>query len=88
MALGSTAREVFSLVLRDGLKIAAAGLAVGVIGTYFVSQAMKSQLYDVAPMDPLVLIAVALVLTSVSLVATLIPARRASRVNPLTALTD
>ena len=88
MALGSTAREVFALVLRDGLKIAAAGLAVGVIGTYFVSQAMKSQLYDVAPMDPLVLMAVALVLTTVSLVATVIPARRASRVNPLTALTD
>jgi len=88
MALGSTAREVFGLVLRDGLKIAAAGLAAGVIGTYFVSQAMKSQLYDVAPMDPIVLIAVALVLTTVSLVATVIPARRASRVNPLTALTD
>lgn len=88
MALGSTTREVFALVLRDGLKIAAAGLVVGLVGTYFVSQAMKSQLYDVAPMDPLVLMAVALVLTSVSLVATLIPARRASRVNPLTALTD
>jgi predicted permease len=88
MALGSTTREVFGLVLRDGLKIAAAGLVAGLAGTSFVSEAMKSQLYDVAPMDPLVLMAVALVLTGVSLVATLIPARRASRVNPLTALTD
>lgn len=88
MALGSTTREVFGLVLRDGLKIAGAGLVVGLAGTYFVSQAMKSQLYDVAPMDPIVLFAVALVLTTVSLVATVIPARRASRVNPLTALTD
>jgi len=49
---------------------------------------MKSQLYDVAPMDPLVIGLVAAVLTSVALAATLIPARRASRVNPLTALTD
>jgi len=88
MALGSTAREVFALVLRDGLKIAAAGLAVGLVGTYFVGEAMKSQLYDVAPMDPLVIGLVAAVLTSVALAATLIPARRASRVNPLTALTD
>jgi predicted permease len=88
MALGSTAREVFGLVLRDGLKIAAAGLVIGLAGTYFVSRAMKSQLYNVAPMDPLVLAGVALLLTIVALVATLIPARRASRVNPLTALTD
>ncbi|MBK9241225.1 MAG: hypothetical protein IPL75_13420 [Acidobacteria bacterium] len=49
---------------------------------------MKSQLYDVAPMDPIVIGAVAALLTVVALTATLIPARRASRVNPLTALTD
>ena len=88
MALGSTAREVFSLVLQDGLKIAGVGLAVGLAGTYFVGEAMKSQLYDVAPMDPIVIGAVAALLTVVALTATLIPARRASRVNPLTALTD
>ena len=88
MALGSTTREVFGLVLRDGLKIAAAGLTVGLVATYFVGQAMKSQLYNVAPMEPAVVGAVALVLTAVALAATIIPARRASRVNPLTALTD
>lgn len=88
MALGSTTREVFALVLRDGLKIAAAGLAVGLAGTYFVGQAMKSLLYNVAPMDPLVTGAVAGLLIIVALAATVIPARRASRVNPLTALTD
>jgi ABC-type antimicrobial peptide transport system permease subunit len=88
MALGSTTREVFALVLRDGLKIAAVGLTVGLAGTYFVGQAMQSQLYDVAPMEPAVVGAVAFVLTAVALAATIIPARRASRVNPLTALTD
>ncbi len=88
MALGSTTREVFVLVLRDGLKIAAAGLTVGLIGTYFVGQAMKGLLYNVAPMDPAVIGGVAALLTVVALAATIIPARRASRVNPLTALTD
>lgn len=88
MALGSTTREVFGLVLRDGLKIAGAGLAVGLVGTYFVGEAMKSQLYNVAPMDPVVIGIVAAVLTVVALAATVIPARRASKVNPLTALTD
>jgi ABC-type antimicrobial peptide transport system permease subunit len=88
MALGSTTREVFALVLRDGLKIAAVGLTVGLAGTYFVGQARQSQLYDVAPMEPAVVGAVAFVLTAVALAATIIPARRASRVNPLTALTD
>jgi predicted permease len=88
MALGSTTRQVFGLVLRDGLKIAGAGLAVGLVGTYFVGEAMKSQLYNVAPMDPVVIGTVATVLTLVALAATIIPARRASRVNPLIALTD
>jgi ABC-type antimicrobial peptide transport system permease subunit len=88
MALGSTTREVFGLVLRDGLKIAAAGLTVGLAGTYFVGEAMKSLLYNVAPMDPAVIGVVVGVLTMVAFAATVIPARRASRVNPLTALTD
>jgi putative ABC transport system permease protein len=88
MALGSTTREVFSLVLRDGLKIAGAGLIAGLAGTYFVSRAMTSLLYNVAPMDPLVVGTVAFVLTTVAIAATVIPARRASKVNPLTALSD
>lgn len=88
LALGSTSREVFALVLRDGVKIVAGGLLVGLAGTYFVTQAMKGQLYNVAPMDPLVVGAVISLLTIVALVATVIPARRASKVNPLTALTD
>ena len=86
MALGSSTREVFTLVLRDGLVIAAAGLVVGLAGAYFVGQAMASQLYAVAPEDPYIMGAVAAALTMVALGATLIPARRAARVNPLTAL--
>lgn len=88
MALGSTTREVFGLVLGDGLKIAGAGLALGLAGTYFVGEAMRSQLYEVAPNDPAVIGIVSLVLTVVAVAATIIPARRAARVNPLTALGD
>jgi predicted permease len=88
MALGSTAREVFRLVLADGLKIAGAGLALGLVGTFFVGEAMKSQLYEVTPNDPAVIAMVAGVLTVVAMAATVIPARRAARVNPLTALGD
>jgi len=88
MALGSTAREVFGLVLGDGLKIAAAGLAIGLLGTYLVGEAMRSQLYAVAPHDLRVIGGVSLLLTLVAIVATVIPARRASRVDPLKALSD
>lgn len=88
MALGSTTREVFALVLGDGLKIAAAGLVVGLAGTWFVGEAMRSQLYAVAPHDVRVIAAVSLVLTLVAIAATVIPARRAARVNPLTALSE
>lgn len=88
MALGSTAREVFALVLNDGLKIAGAGLAVGLAGTWFVGEAMRSQLYAVAPHDVRVIAGVSLVLTLVAIAATVIPARRAAKVNPLTALSD
>jgi predicted permease len=88
MALGSTAREVFTLVLGDGLKIAAIGVVIGLAGSYFVGRAMESQLYQVAPFDPVVVGGVAVLLTMVASIATLVPARRASKVNPLTALND
>lgn len=88
MALGSTARDVFALVLGDGLKIAALGLVAGLGGAYFVGRAMQSQLYDVAPHDPRVIAGVAVLLILVAVAATLLPARRAAKVNPLTALTD
>lgn len=88
MALGSTAREVFSLVVGDGAKILGAGLALGLAGAYFAGRAMQSILYGVRPMDPAVLAAVAGTMTLVAVVATLIPARRAAAVNPTPALND
>jgi predicted permease len=86
MALGGSAGRVFGLVLTDGLKIAGAGLAVGLAGSFFVGQIMKSQLFAVSPMNPIVLILVSLILALVALVACAIPALRASRINPIIVL--
>jgi predicted permease len=86
MALGGTSGNVFGLVLRDGLKIAGIGLAVGLGSSFLVGQLMKSQLFDVAPMNPMIIGAMTGALLVVALVASAIPAWRASRINPIIAL--
>jgi len=86
MALGSSARQVFGLVLGDGAKITAAGLALGLAGGVALSGVMDRVLYGVAATDIRVLAGVALVLAVVALIATVVPARRAAKVNPINAL--
>ena len=86
MALGSTRPEVFGLVLADGVKILAIGLALGLAGAYFVGKAMERQLFNVAPTDPRVILGVIVTLSLIALVAVAIPARRASKVSPTVAL--
>lgn len=88
MALGSTTREVFGLVLGDGMKIVGVGLAAGLVIAYFVGRAMQAQLYQVRATDPTVAGLVILLLAGVALIATLVPARRAARVSPTVALMD
>lgn len=87
LALGGTAPGVFGLVLKDGLKIVGVGVAAGLASSFAVGQLMKSELFNVAPMNPIVLGAgtPALVII-VALIATTIPAWRASRINPIVAL--
>ena len=86
MALGSSARQVFGLVLGDGAKITIAGLALGLAGGVALSGVMDRVLFGVAATDIRVLGAVTLVLALVALVATIVPARRAAKVNPINAL--
>ncbi len=86
MALGSSVRAVFGLVLADGARIVAFGLAMGLAGAYLTGSYIESQLFGVRALDPMVIASVGLVLAIVSLVAVSIPARRASRVNPVIAL--
>jgi predicted permease len=86
MALGGSGASVFGLVLGDGLRIVGLGLAFGLVGSLGVAQVMKSQLFNVAAINPVVLIAVTATLSVVALFASGIPALRASRINPIVVL--
>ena len=86
MALGAGRREVLMLVLRHGLTIVAMGLLIGLIGSAAVTRFLSSLLYGVTPTDPLTFAAVAGTILATALLAAYLPARRASRVDPMVAL--
>jgi putative ABC transport system permease protein len=88
MALGAAGRHVLALVLREGLTLALFGLALGLGGAYLVGRVMQSSLYGVSALDLRAFGAVAAVLLAAALLACYIPARRASRVDPMVALRD
>jgi predicted permease len=86
LALGARPAEVLGMVLRSGMRLAGLGVAVGVVGALVLARVMSSLLYGVAPHDPLTFAAAAVVLLGVALVACLVPARRAMRVDPAVSL--
>jgi predicted permease len=86
ISLGADRAEVLRLVLRQGMLQALAGSAVGVCGALFLSRLMAGVLYGVPPTDPLTFGAVAVVLGAAALLAICVPARRATRVEPMAAL--
>ncbi len=86
MALGAGPGRVLSLVLREGMLLALTGLALGLGGTYLVGRAMQSVLYEVSAIDPLAVGGVAVLLLIAAALACYLPARRATRVDPMTAL--
>lgn len=86
MALGAERRDVLSLVIGRGLKLALIGVAIGIAGALALTRFMASQLYGVKPTDPVTFIAVSLILVAVALLACYIPARRAAKVDPMVAL--
>jgi predicted permease len=86
LALGAERRTIQQMVLRQGLRLALAGAAVGLVCALIVSHLMAGLLYGVRPTDPLTFVGVALLLIGVALLACYIPARRAIRVDPLVAL--
>ncbi len=86
MALGAPRTAVWRMVAREGLAVTAVGVAVGGAGSVAVTQLLTSLLYGVAPTDPLTFAAAAMVLVSGALLACWWPARRATRIDPLTAL--
>jgi putative ABC transport system permease protein len=86
IALGAQRSEVFLLVLRQGLKLVLIGICIGLVASFGLTRLMSSQLYGLSATDPLTFAAVAIVLAFVALLACYIPARRATRVDPMVAL--
>jgi len=88
LAIGARPRDVVRLVLGEGMAITALGVTVGLLGAFAVSRVLGSLLYDVSARNPLVFAMSAVVTIAVTVVATLIPARRAASVDPTAALRE
>ena len=86
MALGASRDSVLTMVVRQGLTLVAVGLVVGIVGALVAGRVLSAYLYQTAPRDPLIFAGVALVFILSGIVACLIPARRATTVDPLIAL--
>ena len=86
VALGAGARDVLGLVVGQGMRLVAIGLAIGLFGAWMLSRVLSAQLFGVTARDPITYVTVAALLGAVALTASYLPARRALRVDPMTAL--
>lgn len=86
MAIGASQTNVVQMILREGLLLAAVGLAIGFAGSLALSHSIRSLLFEVGPGDPITLSMVSLLLAGLALLACYIPARRATRIDPMLAL--
>ena len=86
MALGARARDVLLMVIRQGMSLVLVGVVIGIAGAYAVTRTIRSLLFEVGTTDPLTFVAVLLLLLAVGFIACYVPARRATKVDPLVAL--
>jgi putative ABC transport system permease protein len=86
LALGAQRRDILRLVLRQGITLAAIGIGLGLAGAIASTRALSSLLFGVRPTDPLTFVVIAVLLAVVALLACFVPARRATKVDPLVAL--
>ncbi len=86
MALGAERRAVLGLIVRQGLAFTLTGVMIGIGGAWVLTRFLTSFLYAVRPTDPATFLVVSAVLVAVSILATYIPARRATKVDPMVAL--
>jgi len=88
MALGAQRSDVIRRVLRQGVVLAALGIAIGAVGSFAMARGMTVLLHEVSPTDPLTFVAVAVILAAVAVLGSWLPARRAAAVDPVVALRD
>ncbi len=88
MALGAQRSSVWTLVVRQGAALSAAGIAIGVIASLALTRLMSTMLFHVRPMDPVTIASVAAVVLATATLASFLPARRATRIDPMEALRD
>jgi len=88
MALGSTGRGIFELIIREGLLLVGGGFLLGALGAFLLRRSLESQLFGIQASDPFVLGAVTAALSVVALLASALPARRATRIDPVVALSE
>src|SRR5580704_11175423 len=86
MALGAAPADVLKMVLKNGLAVVVPGIAIGILVSFAVSRSVVSQLWGVSPYDPLSAVSVVVLLLAIGLLACWVPARRATRISPVTAL--
>jgi putative ABC transport system permease protein len=88
VALGAAPGSIFSLIVGQGLRLSAAGVAVGLLAAYSLTSVMTSMLVGVKPTDPLTFVAMVLLFLSIAAVSSWLPARRAATLDPTRALRD
>jgi len=86
IALGAKQADVLRLVVKQGLMLAGIGVLLGLVGAFGITRVISSLLYNVTPTDPISFAGVAAFLTMIAVVASYLPARRATNVDPLVAL--
>jgi ABC-type antimicrobial peptide transport system permease subunit len=86
VALGAGAHDVLGLVLKQGVRLALVGVGIGLVAALALTRVMKSMLFGVGTTDPATFVAVPLMLIAVAALASYLPARRATRVDPIEAL--
>ena len=86
MALGAERIDVLALVFRQGLRPVMGGVALGLSGSFAVTHALSKMLFGLSPLDPVTFVSVPIFLISVAVLACLIPARRATKIDPMEAL--
>lgn len=86
IALGASQRNILSLVVRQGMVLAFSGVTIGLVAAFLLTRLIRSLLFGVEATDPITFVGISLLLAMITLLASYIPAQRAARIDPVTAL--